>query len=290
MVQILALVMMVNFAQADINNNLDYHPIETHVVDIIYPEKQNEPLLILLSAFGRVLRLDLDSLSTENKELLNMVVGTDRRISVEFRDLGELDLLLNISEIDPAPLPEEMQRENDITEFQFEEKIEPFLRRTTDPYGLFNFMRSKNLRRNAECFHRAYLWAYDAWQELDVRTQKVFLFFTRKYIRQYNYHWWFHVSPYVNYEGNELILDATYARGPLQVQTWTNIFMANNAYCPVISAYYGWSAHYTDRYCYLRKVNMYYYHPNRVQYADRNGYQITQWDQQGLRNARAARP
>ena len=52
----------------------------------------------------------------------------------------------------------------------------------------------------------------------------------------------------------------------------------------------GYSGQFQDRYCYLRKVPMYYYHPDRLERADRGGYTITQWDQAGLNASQVARP
>src|SRR5690606_33089543 len=78
---------------------------------------------------------------------------------------------------------------------------------------IFNRM-NRSWKSQTECTDRAHIWSYEEWKRSGHVFNKVFLFFTDTYIRRYNYHWWFHVSPYSlvkNGEGTtEYVVDRKY--------------------------------------------------------------------------------
>ena len=88
---------------------------------------------------------------------------------------------------------------------------------------------------DSQCYNRAHGWAYDMHRLHGVNSMKIFLFFTDRYIREYDHKWWFHVSPmaYVR-EGNytnEYVMDRSFSESPVYPQVWTNIFIKNQAVC-----------------------------------------------------------
>jgi hypothetical protein len=137
----------------------------------------------------------------------------------------------------------------------------------------------KNLRDNphsrSQCYNRAHVWVYESKQFYDINSMKAFLFFTRKYIRQYNFGWWFHVAPLalvkMGDEIEEKILDNSFTTGPTSVKSWTDLFMRNKANCPVISRYSEYELNQESNYCYIQKQSMYYVQPLDLDNLEQSG-------------------
>ncbi len=127
---------------------------------------------------------------------------------------------------------------------------------------------------HSQCYQRAMTWTYEMYTYRGINSMKAFLFFTRKFINEYHYKWWFHVTPFVYVNGVEYTLDPTFTDKPLQMQDWTNDFMIGNPVCPEIAKYSDYSNHEFDQYCYLRKVPMYYYQPADIEREDNAGTQL----------------
>lgn len=226
---------------------------------------------------GRVLRLekaaDISEFSRFSKH---------QALSIRVIDRGEVDELIDVRFVDqPAGYIDAFRSEQDSAFDIDSQAIDP------TPTGVFNYMKAMGFRRG-ECFHRAYLWAYDTWTKEKIATHKTFLFFTRKYIERYRYKWWFHVAPMLISDGVEWMLDPRFVSAPRSVKRWTDNFMKNAAECPVITKYEGYERHHKDKWCYLRKTTMFYYHPNSVLRADGAGRTETQFDENGLYFSRKA--
>ncbi|MFP5387471.1 MAG: protein-glutamine glutaminase family protein [Bacteriovoracia bacterium] len=159
---------------------------------------------------------------------------------------------------------------------------------TEEAQRIFNSMR-KGATSWSQCYNRAHVWAYESKKSFNLDSMKMFLFFTRKYIREYNFEWWFHVSPftYVMEEGNrtEKILDFKFSKGPTNVQKWTDLFMSNRALCPVITKYSEYENNEEQEYCYLYKASMYYLQPLDLDNLERTGTAKSQWLKYEVRRA-----
>jgi hypothetical protein len=215
---------------------------------------------------------------------------------ITFVDLGNFDQIESVQLLNHALVNEfEDFNASNALEFPIQSLPSPLLdeaepKRGALAKGLFEFFSGMNLRDESQCFHRAYLWAHEAWTKKSLATEKVFLFFTRNYIRTYRYKWWFHVAPYVVDGEREFVLDPTYLAAPIEVKAWTAHFVTDGTNCPLIDRYLGLQAQHQDRSCYIRKTSMYYYHPNNIEKADRKGQAIQDWDRNGLFFSARARP
>lgn len=153
----------------------------------------------------------------------------------------------------------------------------------------FNSM-DKNTKDDSQCFNRAHGWAFDLWRTQGIQSMKLFLFFTRRYIREYHYKWWFHVTPmtYVweNGQAMEYTLDRSFNSIPLYVPVWTNIFMKNHAPCRSTSSYSYYQANQNQEYCFLIRANMYYRSPRDLEVLENDGQEETTWHDWELRQAR----
>lgn len=126
----------------------------------------------------------------------------------------------------------------------------------------------RDYQNESQCYNRAHIWTYEAFVKNNIKSNKLFLFFTSRYIRNYRYKWWFHVTPMVYVGGdsqsNWRALDRRYTRGPLSIRTWTNIFMLNNAQCSVVYKWSDYRNHQSERDCYLIPTSMYFWQPRDI--------------------------
>lgn len=143
----------------------------------------------------------------------------------------------------------------------------------------------RDSRRKSQCYDRAYVWGYDLWEKRAVNSMKLFLFFTNKYIREYRYKWWFHVSPMSYVDEQEYVIDRLFTKGPLTPQRWTNIFMRNNAVCKTVESYFDYFKDDPTESCFLIRATMYYLGPNALKRRDQ-GYELTEWNTRTLRSSR----
>lgn len=144
------------------------------------------------------------------------------------------------------------------------------------------FLSARTNHKDSQCYNRAHVWAYDWRIKNRLFTSKVWLFFTRKYIRKYNFDWWFHVSPYflIQEDGRikEWIADVKYAKSPIKLKQWTDIFLRNDADCPVVENYSEWANYPETGWCYTMKSSMYYYRPLDLEILEKEGVERNIWD------------
>jgi hypothetical protein len=146
--------------------------------------------------------------------------------------------------------------------------------------NVFQKMR-RDYQYQSQCYNRAHIWTYEEYRRSALKSNKLFLFFTSRYIRKYNYKWWFHVTPMLYVGGtsqsNWMTLDRRYTGGPLTTRTWTNVFMYNDAFCPVVYKYSSYRNHQSEQYCYLIPTSMYFWQPLDIERQERTGYVKTQY-------------
>ena len=131
--------------------------------------------------------------------------------------------------------------------------------------------------KDSQCFNRAMVWTYEWWKNHSLKSNKILIFFTRNYIRRYNFEWWFHIAPYVHIKQRdgtivERAMDRKYSSGPITFRKWTDTFMRNNAECPVITRYSEFADYPYSGECYIIRTNMYTYQPADLQMNEAWGY------------------
>lgn len=116
---------------------------------------------------------------------------------------------------------------------------------------------------DSQCYNRAHMWTYEALVNQRVTLGKTWIFFTRKYIREFRYKWWFHVAPhtYVGADRFQYMLDRGFTMIPYTLENWKNIFMKNQANCPVVTDYQQYETRQEDAFCYLIHSSQYYWQP-----------------------------
>lgn len=73
-----------------------------------------------------------------------------------------------------------------------------------------------------QCFERAHVWSYQMFVNQNIYSEKVFIYFTRKFIREINGDWWFHVAPGVLYNSELYMLDPEFLNRPVPFTMWKN--------------------------------------------------------------------
>jgi len=140
-------------------------------------------------------------------------------------------------------------------------------------------------RRNpkeSQCFNRAMVWSYEWWKEDQIKSMKIFIFFTRNYIRKFNFDWWFHIAPYVHvYDGNKItekVMDLKYTSKPTSFRQWSNIFMHNNSECSFITKYSEYADYPYHGDCFFMRTHMFTYQPADLQMYEAWGYSKDQFN------------
>lgn len=123
--------------------------------------------------------------------------------------------------------------------------------------------------KDSQCFNRAMIWSYEWWRNHSLKSNKILVYFTRTYIRRYNFEWWFHIAPLVHVmdQGKvvERVMDVKYSSGPRTLKQWTDIFLQKDPECPIITKYSDYADYPYKGDCYLQRTNMYTYQPADLQ-------------------------
>jgi Glutaminase len=147
-----------------------------------------------------------------------------------------------------------------------------------------------NTKGNSQCFNRAHGWAFDMFTQKRINSMKIFIFFTRKYIEEHNYDWWFHVSPFVYVKNEtgieERLMDRSFIKGPELVQTWTNLFIKTKIKCTVAEKFSDFHENQWATDCYLIKTSMFYRSPNDLKRLETENRQELDWNLEEVAEAR----
>lgn len=237
----------------------------TSRVDSIEEGSGNLPHLIKLEN-GRVVFLDdsdKDELSAFHESMRNQ-----EYLEIVVNDENSFESAQTVENENAAPLEGHTH-----SAFSYTPTVIPNL---AEARSIFSRMR-RNYQYESQCYNRAHIWAYEEFNRSSLNSMKLFLFFTNRYIRNYRYDWWFHVSPMalVNEEGAsvERVLDRRYTSGPMYVNSWTNIFIYSRRKCPVVQKYNDYRNNQEKEDCYLIPVSMYFWQPRDIVARDNNGYE-----------------
>lgn len=150
----------------------------------------------------------------------------------------------------------------------------------TEATTIFRRMR-RDYQNDSQCYNRAHIWAYEEFKTSGLNSMKLFLFFTNRYIRNYRYKWWFHVSPMnlvgSNDESSERVFDRRYTSGTRTIKNWTDNFIASRRACPKVARYNDYRYNQESEDCYLIPVSMYFWQPRDILRRDQTGSVKTQF-------------
>lgn len=253
--------------------------LETRIFDV---ETGEERAMVLAENDGRVLWIA----NSEGSMIraFQAAVKSGRVLKVSFD--GESGVVKSASTLARKVVEDERTGH---AKFEVDEYRPTLFNSPQQAQSYFNTMDGQT-KDDSQCYNRAHGWAYDLWNQYRINSLKVFIFFTRRYIREFNYKWWFHVSPMVlvgsGGYNTEFVMDRSFTKGPTDVQSWTNVFMKNRAYCPTVNYYSQYRNNQEAQYCYLMKSIMYYSTPRDLEYLETRGRYEDNWDMNELRVGR----
>jgi hypothetical protein len=151
------------------------------------------------------------------------------------------------------------------------------------------FHEAKYVDKESQCYNRAHIWAFEWFTKYSINSMKTWIFFTRRYIRKYKFDWWFHVSPSVRLMQNgiqkEMVMDVKYARDPLDLKNWTNIFMRDDANCPMVKTYSDYANYPESGSCFTMRTSMFYYQPIDIETKESWGTIKANWYDEEIKQA-----
>ncbi len=253
----------------------------TKIHELDLPTGKETGALVLIQTQGRVLRI-----SEHSKLIEPLKQATANKSWVELT-LSNQNEIISFKVLHSEATPEKNKRVSLPTEYiptviDSRDVLNKFLNTLTHPDRFY---------KRSQCFRRAHVWAYDLFNsEEKVNSMKVVVFFTRKYIREYRYDWWFHIAPFIYFmrDGTkyEVVLDKTYfPDGAVELNDWATAFMENNAKCPVIEKYQDYENAPADAYCMVRKVPMFYYSPAQIEKLDKENIPKNEFDPADIADA-----
>jgi len=142
-------------------------------------------------------------------------------------------------------------------------------------YKIFQSMRDNYKEDGGQCYNMAHVWAYEENKRIALRSMKLFMFFTLKYIRAYHFPWWFHVTPTVYVKdlnkSSRVILDRRYTTYPMPLKEWTDQFIKTKVNCKEVKKMSENSMGSDVEDCFLIETPMYYWQPRDIRLRDTEG-------------------
>jgi len=147
----------------------------------------------------------------------------------------------------------------------------------------------KDFKNESQCFNRAHIWAYEWRKNHQIYSSKAWLFFTQQYIRKYKFEWWFHVAPVISFADQsrvkDRVMDIKYAHSPLSLKNWTDLFLRDNADCPVVSKFSDYADFPESGSCFVLKSTMYDYVPLDLEEEELSGIPKRKWIETEVKEA-----
>jgi hypothetical protein len=151
------------------------------------------------------------------------------------------------------------------------------------------FSQARYKEKESQCFNRATVWSYEWFAKNNIYSNKTWLFFSRKFIQKYKFDWWFHVAPSIKVLEEDRVkhkvMDIKYARGPLDLKKWTDIFIRNKASCPVVENYSDYANYPESSWCFVMRTSMFYYQPIDIEMRELSGALKGNWYPEELTEA-----
>lgn len=218
--------------------------IESRIHDVDYGIRPHEDTLVLLEN-GRVIRI-------KDKEK-NFLLGRSSPLSFS---IDKNNYLLSVAENDSA-----LEREVSTLDVPLFQPTAVEGLKLAEQY----FKEMRRARNESECFNRAHVWSFELWKKHQVESQKIFIFFSTKYIREHDFEWWFHVAPMIlvieDSKLVERVMDRSFNKGPREVVDWKSTFIGKEIQCASGSKYSDYADYPYTTECTILKAPMYIHQP-----------------------------
>ncbi len=146
-------------------------------------------------------------------------------------------------------------------------------------------------KEDSQCFNRAMVWTYEWWMKHSLRSNKVFVFWTKEYVREKKFKWWFHVAPYVHVMDTdgivkERVVDVKFHKKPYGFQAWADYHSSHDVKCKVVEKYSDFADYpFGTEHCYFMRTNMYTWQPADIEMKEVWGYKKESFNIEEVRAA-----
>ncbi|MCO4754579.1 MAG: hypothetical protein KC478_08850 [Bacteriovoracaceae bacterium] len=264
--------------------------ITTRIAKIYPPDEYNPNFEILAYYDGRVFEVSPDS--QDVLETLKSARMFDSSVDIETSS-NYLVIDKNAPEMITAAKLNSSASLEYFSENSTLENFEPSDVESMDrATQMFNHLYPRT-RRKTECFNRAHIWNRQLDKSFGVKSEKIFIFYTRKYRRAYRrWKWWFHTAPLIRVNGDPIVMDREFTTNPITEKSWEWQFSAPNREdethrCTKIDE----MSDYYDRYntnnifCNTLIAPMYYWEPSELKKREDQRRYKTDWVNWELRLA-----
>lgn len=248
----------------------------TNIVTVVDSLKTKR-LLVLSSVDGRVYKTES---TKEMKAYLESIRG--RTVNINFSEVNG-EAIINSVTLDDA-------RGEDVDFFTRNERrdLTPTDVGAVDQVQRLFGLQNDGDKSRSQCFKRAHMWAFDMWTREGIISQKIYIFYSKRYIQLEEFDWWFHVAPVVVSNGIEYVLDKTFLDKPVTIPEWKQKFMKASVTCDTIEHYDQYETRPWNRLCFLMKTPMWYFRPADIRARDHQGIEKNNWVLMELQDARRA--
>lgn len=265
--------------------NCAFAGTKTRILHVSMPEHSGDTYEVLVAKNKSTLQL-----LPSNQELVKKVLHAE-----EFNSVVDLELNGNI--ISSLTVLEEG---DNLLDFYPDEGLHPMTGYTpsnVDSMELAELL-FKSLKKRTkwftQCFNRAHVWAKQMYDSHQVKSMKILIYYTKKYRREIDGKWWFHIAPMIDVNGTYYVMDKEFTRKPVTDSEWESIFKrkmeAKGIYgyrCKVIQNIKEYYDDYNQKneYCNIQVTSMYYWEPNDMSRLDKTGKQKSEFLNRELRIA-----
>ena len=259
------------------------------------PAENGEDVGLAFATDGRIFEVPVSDV--ESTEQLNAAVELRREVELKLSDFVESEELLERRNtvLGVKLLNEKREDEKEVVvkrqKFNRVGLMSDYISDVPDANRLQNYFYSmrNNAKRKSQCYNRAHVWSWEFRDQYEggriLQPGKAWLFFTRRYIREYKYKWWFHITPYFTSNGVVKTMDRKYSSGPIDLDVWTGIFMSSANGCEVIDKYTDYENNQRTPYCFVIKTSVHYWQPWQIENAEKKGQFQTSWSNYEVKRA-----
>ncbi len=282
-----------------ISANVSASKLEIGIAELLEPTNSSESFLVF-GTDGRIFELEQNR--TEDIELVKQAMKEKLNITVDLGELAQLEDTLDTRNIIESVKLTSNEKENFSQEASFENKDRVYGNNAllndyitdfssyNDANYYFNRMRT-DTRGKSQCYNRAHVWAWELYQNSyqgsRIQVGKIWLFFSRAYVRNYRYKWWFHIAPTVYVEKRLNVLDRKFATGPVFVKQWTDIFVHSSKTCVEVTRYSDYRRYNQDpsQDCIIMNTSVHYWQPFQIENLETRNQSQNSWAEYEVRKA-----
>jgi hypothetical protein len=165
-----------------------------------------------------------------------------------------------------------------VTDFKSEEGVD----------NLFKTQK-KNMRFRSQCYNRAHVWAWElnkkTYAGKKIQTGKMWVFYSRHFIRKYRFKWWFHIAPYVTVNKKVRIIDRTFMKSPVSPDQWLDNLSDIHLRCKEVYKYSSYKDHQDQANCFFIKSSVFYWQPWQIESVETQNQEKAKWVEYEIKKA-----